>query len=91
MVFKFEVGEPVTLVGNTNNDIHRVGWMRGMDPMRGDIFHIAQRIPKNKGTYYNEYTLQEDGNFWYYDEDWLEPVTQKEVDTAELDAFFSEF
>lgn len=91
MVFKFEVGEPVILVGNTNNDTHRVGWMRGMDQMRGDIFHIARCIPKSKGVGYNEYTLQEDHNFWFYDEDWLAPATQKEVDTSELDAFFSEF
>lgn len=87
MNYKFEVGDTVVLLGNTNDNRNHVGWMGSMDKLVGGEFIIVRRKIENA----NMYKLDGDEYSWWYDEEWLAPARYDDIDTSELDQFFSEF
>lgn len=89
-MFKYEIGERVVVLGNTNKNRHSIGWMMPMDCMRGREYTIMSRSAMVYGDGAT-YRFEEDPDRWNFDEEWLAPAAQKEVDTAELYAFFNEF
>lgn len=87
MVYNFNVGDAVVLLGNTNDNRNHVGWMRSMDALVGGKFIITQRRIDSIALY----KLDGDEHHWWYDEEWLAQALFDDIDTSELDRFFSEF
>lgn len=88
MDYKFKVGDAVVLLRNTNDNKNHIGWMDSMDELVGGEFIIKQRRIDNT----TMYKLDGDEYHWWYDEEWLALAAHNEnIDTSELDQFFSEF
>ena len=85
---RYNVGDKVVLIGNTNNDENRVGIPAYFDEKIGQTFTISRfQIREKRGRIYIVYSFANDGG-WVYDEQWLAPY---EIDTSELDKYFSEY
>lgn len=85
---RYKIGDKVVLIGNTNNDKNRVGLPAYFDEKIGQTFTISGfKIREKLGRTYITFSFEND-NGWIYDEQWLAPY---EIDTSELDKYFSEY
>ena len=84
----FQIGDLVKFLGNTNDDRNGVGWIGGeMDKHIGGIYTISR--VSSEGHWYE---LDGVGDTYWYDEEWLMPVSILDDASHErLDDFFSEF
>lgn len=88
MAPRYKVGDKVVLIGNTNNDENKVGLPAYFDKKIGQTFTISRfQIREKRGRIYITYSFENDAG-WVYDEQWLAPY---EIDTSELDKYFSEY
>ena len=76
---------------------HVVLWVSGMNDFIGKEGVIISLIdehgrPMYRVNFYEDPLIEESIiDYWYVEEDWIEPANHLEIDTSEIDSFLSEF
>ena len=85
---RFQRGDLVEFLGNTNKDRNNIGYVRDdMNKHIGRVYAISRVSPDGL-----MYELSGTGDDYWYDEEWLMPVSDLDDTSHErLDDFFYEF
>ena len=104
MDFLYREGDHVVLLDSFEKSVDRieqglpsVSWTTNMFAFIGKEGIVQNQIDEHGRPVYRinfyEDPLTEENliDFWYVEEDWIEPAKCLEIDTSEIDSFLSEF